>query len=127
MFSLNNYAIENNKYFTENNKTLYRGVNMTLSSLLPYERAKGQIISFTSFTSISTEKKVAKRFARKRDNKNQNKKNQFSVIFEINHLHDKNWIPNGIDIHDIARYKNEKEILFSSIFFLSYKRCGYRL
>ena len=50
MYSLNNYAKTNNKYYN-NNKVLYRGNSINYSSLLAYERAIRKVIILSSFTS----------------------------------------------------------------------------
>ena len=118
MLSLNDYAIEYQKYINENNKKLFRGTKMPLSSLLAYERAKGQIISLTSFTSMTTEEKIANKFARIRKNPKINKiQNEFSVIYHVINFHKDNWISNGVDIHEISRYPKEKEVLFQPFSF----------
>ena len=41
MYSLNSYAKNKSKYFNENEVTLYRGIKIPYSCLLPYERAIG--------------------------------------------------------------------------------------
>ena len=46
MYSLNSYAKNKSKYFNENEVTLYRGIKIPYSCLLPYERAIGKIIIF---------------------------------------------------------------------------------
>ena len=73
MYSLNEYAKEKQKYFNYDNKIIYRGTKMCLSSLLYYEKAKGKIIIFTAFTSTSQRKKVAEWFAN-RHKRNKKKK-----------------------------------------------------
>ena len=56
---------------------------------------------------MSTEKLVAEKFS------NKNKKpDQFSVIFFIKNLYEDDWISNGVDIHELSKYKKEKEVLF---------------
>ena len=106
MYSLNEYAIENQKYYNDN-KIIYRGTKMYLSSLLSYEKAKGKIIIFTSFTSMTRKIKVAERFSNKHK-----KIREFSVIYYITNLHNEEWISNGIDVKDISRHPKEEEILF---------------
>ena len=111
MYSLNVYVTENDKYFIEDGKILFRGTKMNLSSLLAYEEEKGRIITLTSFTSISEEKKQAVKFAKTKN------KDMFSVMYYVKNLYNKNWISNGVNIQDIARYKKEKEILFQPFSF----------
>ena len=57
MYSLNSYAKKNSKYFIENKTTLYRGIKIPYSCLLPYERAIGKIILLTAFTSTAYKEK----------------------------------------------------------------------
>ena len=105
MFSLNEYGRQKEKYFNDN-KILYRGDQMNLSSLLLYERAKGKVIAFKTFITVTTDLKIAERFARN------TKSNQFSVMYYIKNIHLNNWISSGIDINEISRYKKEKEWYF---------------
>ena len=46
-----------------------------------------------------------------------NNKKDFSVLFYIKNENKKDWISNGVDVHDIARYKHEKEVLFQAFSF----------
>ena len=111
MYSLNVYASENEKYYIENDKILFRGTKMNLPSLLSYKLAKGKIISLTSFTSMSEEKERAERFAKTKN------KDLFSVMYFVTNFYKEEWVSNGINIQDIARYKKEKEILFQPFSF----------
>ena len=119
MYSLNNYASDNNKYCQKNDKTLYRGTQINYSSLLAYERAIGKIIVISSFTSSSENKNVAIYFSG-RDNNNIDG-GIFSVIFYITNKWEKNWISNGIDIKDISDFQDgdekEDEVLFQPFSF----------
>ena len=119
MYSLNNYASDNNKYCQKNDKTLYRGTQINYSSLLAYERAIGKIIVISSFTSSSENKNVAIDFSG-RDNNNIDG-GIFSVIFYITNKWEKNWISNGIDIKDISDFQDgdekEDEVLFQPFSF----------
>ena len=118
MYSLNKYAKKNHKYCDENKKELHRGVKMTYSNLLPYERAKGKIILLSAFTSTSQDEALAKRWAGRDDTKALYKTNlKFSVVFIIRNFCNKNWISNGIDIQKESKYKNEKEILYQPFSF----------
>ena len=118
MYSLKKYAKKNHKYYYENKKELHRGVKMTYSNLLPYERAKGKIILLSAFTSTSQDETLAKRWAGRDNTKALYKTNlKFSVVFIIRNFYNKNWISNGIDIQKEAKYKNEKEILYQPFSF----------
>ena len=119
MYSLNSFAIKQNKFFKDNKRILYRGIKLPYSSLLPYERAKGKIILFSSFTSSSELITIAEKFSSRKDSQELYKTNlKFSVIFYINNiLKNENLISNGIDIQDESRYKKEKEILYQPFSF----------
>ena len=118
MYSLNSYAIKNSKYFLLL-LTLYRGIKIPYSNLLPYERAKGKIIMLTSFTSTSQKEAKAKSFSGRYTTSSSiyitNLK--FSVIFIIKNIYKNNWISNGINIQELSMYPGEKEILFQPFSF----------
>ena len=117
MFSLNKYATTNSTYFTET-KELHRGVKLSYSNLLPYERAKGKIILLSAFTSTSEDEDLAKRWAGRKNTLSLYKTNlKFSVVFIIKNLNKATWISNGINIQNEAFYKKEKEILFQPFSF----------
>ena len=117
MYSLNSYAIKNSKYFTLE-ETLYRGIKMPYSNLLPYERAKGKIIILTSFTSTSQKEAKAKSFSGRCASSSIYITNLlFSVIFIIKNIYKNNWISNGINIQELSMYPGEKEILFQPFSF----------
>ena len=118
MYSLNSYALKNDKFFINDGVTLYRGIQIPYSSLLPYERAKGKIIILSGFTSTSEKLEKAEFFAGRKNPSNiYNKKLLFSVIFYIHNSWKENLVSNGINIQDLAFYKNEKEILFQPFSF----------
>ena len=118
MYSLNSYALKNDKFFIKVGVTLYRGIQAPYSSLLPYERAKGKIIILSGFTSTSEKLEKAEFFAGRKNPSNiYNKKLLFSVIFYIHNSWKENLVSNGINIQDLAFYKNEKEILFQPFSF----------
>ena len=118
MYSLNSYASENNMFYNQNKKTLYRGIKIPYSCLLPYERAKGKIILLTSFTSTSESKKKTLTFSGRKDSKELYKVNLlFSVLFIIKNIWKKDWVSNGINIQNESEYKKEKEILFQPFSF----------
>ena len=118
MFSLNSYAERKNKYCNEDKKLLHRGKKLYYSCLLPYERALGKIILLSGFTSTSDNDEVARTWAgRGRETEVYKNSSKFSVVFTITNLHNNNWISNGIDVHDISQYKNEKEFLFQPFSF----------
>jgi serine/threonine protein kinase len=121
MYSLNSYAIKNNKFFKKDKTTIYRGARIPYSCLLPYIRAKGKIIVLSSFTSTSESKKKALSFSGRNNSVQLFKTNLlFSVLFIIKNIWKNNWISNGINIQNESVYK-EKEILYLpfSFYYLS--------
>ena len=82
--SLNSYSLKNEKFFIKVGVTVYRGIQAPYSCLLPYERAKGEIIILSGFTSTSEKIEKAEFFAGRKNPSNiYNKKLLFSVIFYI--------------------------------------------
>ena len=119
MYSLNSYANKYNKYCKKDKQVLHRGAKLFYSCLLPYERAVGKIILLSAFTSTSENDYVAKTWAgRGEQEKIYKNSSKFSVVFHITNLYNNNnWISNGIDVHDNAEFKTEKEILFQPFTF----------
>ena len=118
MFSLNEYAKKEGKYYDLDGTNIYRGIKLPYSNILPYERAKGKIIIFSSFTTTFKDEKIAETFSgRKSTNTLYNLKKRFSVIFIIKNNYKSNWISNGVDIEDISVYSKEREVLFQPFSF----------
>ena len=67
MYSINNYAKKASQYYNSDRTDLYRGMKLSYSSLLSYERAKGKIIVFSCFTSTSEEYEIAEKFSGRKD------------------------------------------------------------
>ena len=63
MHSLNRYAMKDPAYCNENQKVLFRGLTLSYTCLLQYERAKGKIICLQNFNSTSENENTAKFFA----------------------------------------------------------------
>ena len=119
MYSLNQYAKDESKYYKEDEGILYRGIELDYSSLLEYEKAKNEIILFTAFTSMSESEDIAKNIFARFEMK---EKDKFSVIFYVTNLYkDKNWISNGIIIQEICKNSNEKEIIYQPFSFYNIK------
>ena len=117
MYSLNNYAQKNNMFCIKNNKQLYRGVKLTYSNLLPYERAKGKIILLTSFTSTTEDETLANNWSGRDNTKELYETNlKFSVIFYITNINKREWISNGINVQEESEY-DEQEILYQPFSF----------
>ena len=121
MYSLHNYG-QKNKYFCEN-RELYRGASIPLSSLLAYQRAKGKIVILSSFTSSSEKFDFASDWAG-RDTEKDKYDGRFSVIFYIKNIWKKNWIPNGINVQEVSPF-DEKEILFEPFTFCLVKNVKF--
>ena len=118
MYSLNKYALKNDKYLNISEKELHRGVKLSYSNLLPYERAKGKIILLSAFTSTSEDENLAKKWAGRKDTTSLYKANlKFSVVFKIKNINKIKWISNGINIQKESQYKKEKEILYQPFSF----------
>ena len=118
MWSLNNYAITNNMYCNQNDKIFYRGVKLSYTNILPYQRAEGKIILLSAFTSTSEDEIRSRRFSG-RDNAQElfNTNLKFSVLFRIKHKYKDGWISSGINIQNESQFKNEKEYLFQPFTF----------
>ena len=113
MYNLNTYAQNKEMFYNDNNKILYRGIQIPYSNLLPYERARGKIIILSSFTSTTENKEVALKFAERKNSKQlYQEKLLFSVLYVIKNKSEVNWISNGINIQNISQYKKEKEVIF---------------
>ena len=118
MYSLNKFANKEGNYYALDKTDLHRGMKLTYSNILPYERAKGKVILLSAFTSTSEEAKVAEKFSgRKNTQSLYNLKNRFSVILIIKNYYKKNWISNGVKIETLSQYKKEKEILYQPFSF----------
>ena len=121
-YNLNKYGEKkkNKKedYYYKENKVIYRGITTALYNILPYKRAEKKIIIFPSFTSTSFDEKEGRKWAQREDyERNIDGKTKFSVLFYISNKYKKNWISNGIDIHDISRFPEEKEVLYQPFSF----------
>ena len=117
MYSLNNYALTNNRFFNEK-KIIFRGAKTNYINLLPYERLKGKIIILSSFISTSENESLAIEWSgRKNSKENFNLNQKFSVIYKITNIVNENNISCGINIQEESQYTNEKEILFQPFTF----------
>jgi hypothetical protein len=118
IYSLNQYGSQH--YYKKG--IVYRGITTKLYNILPYKRALKRVIFFPALTSTSIEEKIGRRWAKREEYENKDKNNNnnnkdFSVLFYIKNENKKDWISNGVDVHDIARYKHEKEVLFQAFSF----------
>ena len=118
MYSLNNYANKEDKYFDLDKTDIYGGMKLPFSNVLAYERAKGKIIVLSAFTSTYQELIFAQRYSGRKHSISLYEGNlKFSVIFIIKNNLKKKWISNGIRIYDVSQYKKDKEILFQPFSF----------
>ena len=117
MYILNKYANKEGTYYSLNEIEVHRGMKLSYTSLLPYERAKGRLILLTTFTPTTEEIKRAE-FLSGRDNAKflYKTKKKFSVILNIKHYYKNNWISNGVTFRELSEYE-EKEILFQPFSF----------
>ena len=127
MYSLNEYAKKKNKYINEK-RTIFRGIKIPYTSLLEYERAINKIIIFSAFTSTSEEKEFALNWASRKDSKELFEANKlFSIIYYITNLYENEWISNGINVQELAQYKNEKEYVFQPFSFYYVEKVNINL
>ena len=99
-YFLDNYAKENNMYYKENKKILYKGDKLYSSSLIKYERIKGKIILFPTFTTVYENENLANIYSGRNNSKELYKTSlKFSVIFIITNLFKDNWISNIVNIN----------------------------
>ena len=118
MYHLNSYALKNDMFYYNDKKILYRGIQISYSNLLKYERARGKIIVLTSFTSTTENKDNALLFAKRKNSKDFYKKDLvFSVLYYIKNKWEIGNVPNGINIQNIAEFKKEREVLFQPFSF----------
>lgn len=125
MYSLNNYALKSNCFYKEK-KVLYRGTKTTYTNLIAFERLKGKIILFSSFTSTSENIKCAKIFSNRDNSESIYKaKKYFSVIYKIKNYINNNCIPCGVNIQKVSIYDEEKEILIQPFSFYLIKKVKF--
>ena len=120
MYQLNRYG---KAHGIKESRTFYRGIEMNFTDLLFYQRCRGKLFCFPSFTSTTELLDVASSFASKeaRDLEERQKKHLFLVIMIINYNFDKDFIPNAIDISECSDIKSEKERLFLPFSFFKLK------
>ena len=121
MHSLNNYAMNKQKYCNENQKILFRGLTLPYTLLMQYERVKGKVICLPNFTSTSENEKTAIIFAKRYMVEEEYENNlNFSVIYRIINVYQNGFISNGVNIQELSKYE-EKEYLFQpfSFFYLN--------
>ena len=117
MYSLNSYAKNDRAYYNSDKQKLFRGIKLSYSSLLPYERAKGKVILLSAFTSTTESEDVARNFSGRNQTASlYNTRKKFSVILIITNQCKKNWIPNGVNIQKLSVF-DEKEILYQPFSF----------
>ena len=124
MYSLNNYALKTNHFYSEK-AIIFRGAKTNYINLLPFERLKGKIIILSSFTSTSEDESLAIEWSgRKKAKEIFDEYHKFSVIYKIINTVNNNCIPYGINIQEEAEY-DEKEILFQPFTFYLVKKADF--
>ncbi len=112
MYSLNSYAKNDRAYYNSDKQKLFRGIKLSYSNLLQYERAKGKIILFSTFILTSESEDIARCFSvRNQASSLYNTKKKFSVIVIITNNWKKNWISNAVNTQKLSVY-DEKEVLY---------------
>ena len=122
IFCLNTYGNQYKKYFCKDQTILRKGIKLPYTCLIPYIRAKGEIICFPSFILASKEEKLAKILSGREYSKIQYKREKlFSVIYIIKYNYKKNWIPNAIKVEEEPKNTNKKEIVLLAYSFYHVK------
>ena len=106
----------NKKNFYEEKEKVYRGIRLPLYAILPYKIVEKKIITLPAFTSTSVEDDIANKSAGRGKYKTQDR-SDFSVFFYLTNNYKKGWVSNGIDVQDISRFNDEKEILYQAFSF----------
>ena len=107
IYCLNVYSNAKNKGLKENGSKLYRGLGIDFSVLLSYQRLKGELICYPSFTSSSKLKERAEFFSKKNHNDE-----KYKTIITINYIYKEGFMPNAVDVSEISKFPEEQECLF---------------
>ena len=109
-FSVYKYSKKKINYYYLNKTEVFRGMKLSYSNLLPFERAKGKIILLHTFTPVSEELKKAEILSGRNNSTTLYKlRKKFSVIFIIKNYYKNNWISNCVSFNS---KNNEKEIIY---------------
>ena len=127
IYCLNQYGKVSEKYFNKNNKIIFRGAQFPLLNILPYKRAEHKVIAFSSFTSTSIENAVSDFYSKRGTYTPKKERKEFSIVFYITNIWEKKWISNGVDVHELAKYKKEKEVLFQAFSFFYVEKVDINL
>ena len=111
MYQLNKYGRYHG--ITES-KTFYRGIEMNYTDLLFYQRCKGKLFCFPSFTSTSEKLDVASSFAlnKAKNHEERQKLNLFLVIIIIHYKFEKDYMSYAIDTTQCSDFPDEMERIF---------------
>ena len=134
IYCLNQYGNEKHKkkegvHYVNSDTQLYRGAILPFIDILPYKRAEKKVIMFPAFTSTSLVINQANKFSKRGDyGRRTDLKGLFSVVIYISNIYKKNWISSGIDVSDIANFKEEEEIIYQafSFFYVEKVEIDYR-
>lgn len=112
IYCLNSYASKKGKGIKKDGLKLYRGLLLNYSDLLSYERLKGELICYPSFTSTSKKLDVAKEFATIHNNEE-----KYETIIYIN----KDLYQLLLMFRKFQNIKVKKNVCFFLIHFLELK------
>ena len=96
-------------------------------NILSYKRAEHKLIVFSSFTSTSIEKTICDFYSKRGTYTPKKERKEFSVLFYITNIWEENWISNGVDVHELSKYKKEKEVLFQAFSFFYVEKVDINL
>ena len=121
MYGLNDYKGEK-KGLTKDIK-LYRGLKMSYINLSFYERNIGNIITFPSLISCSTEENIGRIFSGREELrkfypiKKRRENGIFSVLFIIDYKYKNDWVPTAFSVQKLSYFAYEKECIFQPFSF----------
>ena len=127
IYCLNQYGKVSEKYFNKNHEIIFRGAQFPLLNILSYKRAEHKLIVFSSFTSTSIEKTICDFYSKRGTYTPKKERKEFSVLFYITNIWEENWISNGVDVHELSKYKKEKEVLFQAFSFFYVEKVDINL
>ena len=120
MYGIND--INNESKGLKSNLALFRGLKMSYINLSFYERNINQIITLPSFTSCSSNRKIAEVFSGRREMVGYNEHlfpiekrkecGYFSTFITINYIYKNGWEPSAFNISYLSENPNEEEYVF---------------
>ena len=99
--------------------TFYKGLNLNIIDLLEFLKNRNFMITFPYFLPITMKKDFAKITSKiDKSNKENKKKDFYSVFMKIEYLFDKGYEPCIFELKDIAPYPDEEEYILLPFTFL---------